>query len=201
VAVRRLTLVRHGHSTANATDTANGDPSVPIGLDELGRAQADAVGAQLAGVAFDLAVNTAFARTAETLERILLLNRRGPVRRVVYPELGDLALGRFEGRPLQEYRTWRRHHGPVARPEPGGESRLDGLRRLRAGYARLMGEPAAEVLAVLHDVPIRFLLNGARGADPLAGPVRWVPNAAVNHLWAGEVGRALEAFDRRLAEG
>ena len=111
----QFTLIRHGQTTYNAVHRLNGDPAVPVHLDAIGRAQCAARAAELADRAFAVAVHTAFVRTQESLD-ILLAGRDVP--RISIPELGDVGLGVFEGRPAGEYRIWRadasRTTGPPA---------------------------------------------------------------------------------------
>ncbi|HJZ62521.1 MAG TPA: histidine phosphatase family protein, partial [Miltoncostaeaceae bacterium] len=82
---------------------------------------------------------------------------------------------------------------------PGGESRLDALGRYADGFERMLGEPARDVLAVIHDVPIRFMLNAAEGTDPLNGPVASVANAEHHRLSQAELARGLATMRERLA--
>ncbi|MFD1625211.1 histidine phosphatase family protein [Azospirillum griseum] len=67
---RRLYLIRHGH-VAYYDD--QGRPLNPkgVGLSEQGRAQADAVGAALAGIPIDRAICSGLPRTRQTAERAL----------------------------------------------------------------------------------------------------------------------------------
>jgi broad specificity phosphatase PhoE len=173
-----FTLVRHGQTTYNASERLNGDPSVPVHLDKTGRAQCATLAAQLRHESFDVAVHTGFPRTRESLG-ILLDGRDIPI--VVIPELGDVHLGIFEGQPVREYRAWRRTRPPSDRP-PGGESRIDALARYVLGTDRLLNLEGASVLAVLHDVPIRFIANAGHGDDPVDGPITSVANTEVYRL-------------------
>jgi broad specificity phosphatase PhoE len=193
---RTFTLVRHGRTTFNDQGLVNGDPRMPVELDEVGRSQCLALRASLAGRDFDLAIRTRFQRTGESLA--LILDGRGvPV--VVYPELDDVRLGIFEGGPIDAYRAWRRTHRPEEPPPGEGESRIDALYRYMRGFERMLGEEdAGRVLAVLHDVPIRCMLNAVTGADPLDGPVTRVENAEVHDLGEVDVERALGAMRDRL---
>jgi broad specificity phosphatase PhoE len=145
---------------------------VPVHLDALGRTQCAERAAELAERAFDLAVSTPFVRTEESLE-ILLAGRDVP--RICIAELGDVRLGVFEGRPVRDYRIWRAGRSPDDRPD-GGESRIDALTRYLAGAQRLVELEAHAVLAVLHDVPIRFIVNAANGDDPIDGPIQHIAN-------------------------
>jgi probable phosphoglycerate mutase len=195
MAARRFTLLRHAQSAYNVEHILNGDPAVPVGLTSAGREQAAAVRRLLAGMDFDLAICTRFPRTAETLE-IILGGRKVPIE--VYPELDDVDVGDFEGQPLGTYRAWRAEHGPDQGP-PGGESRIDALRRYAAGYERMLASGACEVLAVLHDVPIRFLVNAAHGSDPLGGPHQAIANATPISFGEDDLRRAVDRMHRRAA--
>lgn len=168
-------LVRHGRSAYNAEHRLNGDPAVAVPLDEEGVAQVRALRPRVDALPLDLAVHTRFGRTLQTLD-ILLEGRAVPRRELAL--LDDVRLGEFEGAARDEYRQWRAARGPDARPE-GGESRIDALRRYAAGFALLLEEAPGPTLVVTHDIPIRFLSNALRGADPLDGPVRDVANASL----------------------
>ena len=192
---RTFTLVRHGRTTFNDQGLVNGDPQVPVELDEVGRSQCRALRAALAGRDFDLAIRTRFPRTGESLA-LILDGRDVPV--TVYPELDDVRLGIFESGPIDTYRAWRRTHRPEEPPPGEGESRLDALYRYMRGFERMLGEDAECVLAVLHDVPIRFVANAATGDDPLDGPVTRVENAEVHDFDEVALERALGAMRDRL---
>ena len=82
---------------------------------------------------------------------------------------------------------------------PGGESRLGALARYADGCARLLARRDARcVLAVVHDVPIRFLRNALLRADPLDGPVRTVANLERLSVSEAQLGAALAVMRRRL---
>lgn len=192
---RTFTFVRHGRTTFNERGLVNGDPHVQVELSDEGRRQILALRPTLGGRDFDLAIRTRFPRTGESLA-LLLDGRDVPV--AIYPEFDDVRLGVFESGPVDVYRAWRHTHAPDEPPPGEGESRMDALYRYLRGSERLLGEDAEEVLAVIHDVPIRFLLNARLGADPLDGPVTAVANAEVNVLGKDDIERALDAIRERL---
>lgn len=192
---RTFTLVRHGRTTFNDQGLVNGDPQVPVELDEVGRSQCRALRVALAARDFDLAIRTRFPRTGQSLA-LILDGRDVPV--TVYPEFDDVRLGIFESGPIDAYRAWRRTHRPEEPPPGEGESRLDALYRYMRGFERMLGEDADRVLAVLHDVPIRFVANAATGDDPLDGPVTRIENAEVHDLDQVALERALGAMRDRL---
>ncbi|HWH13209.1 MAG TPA: histidine phosphatase family protein [Miltoncostaeaceae bacterium] len=192
---RTFTLVRHGRTTYNDERRVNGDPTIPVELTDEGRAQCAAVGERLAARHFDLAVHTRFPRTRQSLA-IILGGRRVPMQ--VFPEFDDVRLGDLEGRPIDEYREWRRGRRPDEPPPGEGESRLGVLARYAAGYERLVDAPAARVLCVAHDVTVRFMANAAAGHDPLDGPVKRIENAQVVELGEDELRAGIARMRDRL---
>jgi broad specificity phosphatase PhoE len=194
MSARRFTFLRHAQSTYNVRQILSGDPTVAVSLSPEGHRQAAAARRLVARMEFDLAVHTRFPRTTETLG-IILRDRLVPTEE--YAEFDDVDVGEFEGHPLADYRAWRADHAPDDAP-PGGESRIAALRRYVAGYDRLLATDACEVLAVLHDVPIRFLMNAAHDADPIAGPHQSVPNAVPTTYAEGPLRRAVDRMRARL---
>jgi 2,3-bisphosphoglycerate-dependent phosphoglycerate mutase len=166
-------LLRHGQTAYNVARRVNGDPSQPVHLTELGRAEATALAPVITAVPWGAAWHTRFPRTRETLD--LVLPEGGPVRRVV-PELDDINVGALEGETIEAWRAWRRGRGLEETP-PDGESRIDVLRRYARGFARLVEESLLPALVVCHDQAIRYLENVVTDEDPLFGPVQMIPNA------------------------
>ena len=170
--MRLFVLVRHGQSELNATHRVNGDPEVPVGLTALGEAEADALGAQLAGLELDLCVHTRFGRSRRTAE-LALSGRSIPFE--VEPLLDDIDVGELEGQTIDDYRAWKRRH-TRADPFPGGES-LDGAAlRYADAYGRLLARREPRILVVCHEIPVRYAVNAVRGSDELDGPVHEIRN-------------------------
>jgi 2,3-bisphosphoglycerate-dependent phosphoglycerate mutase len=192
----RFTLIRHGRTTYNADHRLNGDPSIPVHLDDLGLQQCVDCRARIHGERFDVAIHTPFIRTAESLD-ILLAGTEVPRR--VMPEFGDVQLGIFEGGPLADYRAWRAHRPLTERPPSGGESRVDALIRYIKGAEILLRLDARRVIAVLHDIPIRFLANAANGDDPIDGPITKIGNMQAYTFTDREIAYAIEVM-RMYAE-
>ena len=176
--MRLAILVRHGQSELNVSRHVNGDPAVPVALTEQGRAESEALGTQLAGVALDLCVHTRFGRSRQTAE-IALAGRDVPFE--VEPLLDDIRLGDLEGRTIDEYRAWKREH-VRADPFPGGESLDDAARRYATAYERLLARAEATILVVCHEIPVRYAVNAAAGSNELDGPAHEIRNA-VPHLF------------------
>ena len=170
--MRLFVLARHGQSELNVTQRVNGDPSVRVALTPLGEAEAARLGAELSGVAFDLCVHTRFGRTRQTAE-IALAGRGVPLE--VEPLLDDIYIGDLEGQTIDDYRAWKRAH-TRADAFPGGESLDDAARRYAHAYERLLVRPEPRILVVCHEIPIRYAVNAASGADELDRPVHEVAN-------------------------
>jgi broad specificity phosphatase PhoE len=146
-----VVLARHGESATSARGGGGGDEP----LTDRGRAQARALAAALASVPLDVCLTSATMRARETAE-LALAGRDVPVE--VVPELGDVRFGSFERRPLAEYRDWVAAHPPTEAP-PGGESRVETLRRFAAAFRSILARPERVVLVVAHGLTIRAVLD------------------------------------------
>ncbi len=112
-------LLRHGRTTSNATGTLAGH--APVELDEVGLAQARAVGQRLAGVRLAAVVSSPVARCVQTLS--VALPDIGPL---LDAGLAEVGYGTWEGQPLKSlakdplWRVVQQH--PSAVVFPGGEA-------------------------------------------------------------------------------
>jgi 2,3-bisphosphoglycerate-dependent phosphoglycerate mutase len=172
LAAAEFVLIRHGQTAYNVERRVNGDPTRPVHLSGLGRAQAAALAPVVRTVDWGSAWHTRFPRTRETLD---LLLGNGPPRQVI-PELDDIDVGELEGQTIEVWRAWRRGRGLEEAP-PGGESRIAVLQRYARGFERLVGEAALPAIVVCHDQAIRYLENVLADDDPLFGAVQEIPNA------------------------
>jgi broad specificity phosphatase PhoE len=167
-------LARHAHSELNLARRINGDPSVPVGLTDQGREEAERLGRQLANVPIELIVHTRFARTRETARIAREACLQVPTEEE--PLLDDVDVGELEGRTIDEYRAWKQEH-TRADPFPGGESLDDTARRYARAFRTLAERDEAHILVVCHEIPVRYALNAAGGSDDLDGPAHSIPNA------------------------
>jgi broad specificity phosphatase PhoE len=173
--VRLYVLTRHAQSTLNHENRINGDPSLPFGLTEDGRAQARALGLQVAHLPLERCVVTRFPRTHETAD--LALGERAPaVPRVVEPLLDDIDVGEFDGRSLVEYRAFKRGRSRNE-PFPGGESLNAAAERYADAFERLLARGESVTLVVAHEIPVRYAVNAAAGSADLDGPIHDIANA------------------------
>ncbi len=194
--MRLFVLVRHGQSTLNLTRQVNGDPGITVPLTEQGRAEAAALGQQVAGVSLDLCVHTRFGRTLETAE-VALGGRSVPFE--VEPLLDDIDIGELEGRTVDDYRTWKAAH-TRADAFPGGESLDEAARRYARAFERLLARSEERILVVCHEIPIRYALNAAAGSDELDGPAHSLGNCVPYLFDEDALQRAVEGIRDLVGE-
>jgi len=161
--VEQAILARHGESVFSVRGAMNGDPSVDCPLTDLGREQATLLAAALAGERIDLCVTSEFERVQETAD-LVLAGR--DVTRLVLPELNDIRVGDYEGKPLADYRGWARAQDPGVEAPGGGDSRASVTRRYVQAYRTILARPERTILVVTHGLPIRYVLNAVGGQDP-----------------------------------
>jgi 2,3-bisphosphoglycerate-dependent phosphoglycerate mutase len=190
--MRLIVISRHGESTLNIEKRVNGDPAVPVVLTEHGREAAKLLGQQIAHIPIDLCVHSRFSRTRETAE-IALAGRDVPI--VVVPELNDHPAGSYEGRPLAEYLEWAHAAGPLDLIPGGADTRAGVIERFICGFRILAGMPEAVVLAVLHSLPIAYLVEAAEGRDP-ENRMPMLPYAEATDLSRDEVESAVARLER-----
>jgi alpha-ribazole phosphatase len=196
--MERLIVARHGESAYSAQGLLNGDDTVAVGLTEAGEEQARRLGRLLEGLAerlggpVDLCVTSQMPRARETA-RLALDGDAAPVE--VWPELNDPRAGDFEGRHLDEYRGWAWEAGSSEPAPGGGESRVEVVARYALAYRRLLERPERVVLAVLHALPIAYLLQAVDGEAPAARMDRPIEYAHPYLVDAGSLQTALDVLD------
>lgn len=195
--MERLILARHGESTYSARGLVNGDPAAGVGLTPRGEAEARALGRALADEPIDLCVVSALPRTRATAE-LALAAREVPIEEL--PELNDPRAGSFEGRPLGEYRVWARSAGSREEAPGGGESRLAVVGRYARAYRSLLERSERTILAVVHALPIAYLLLAREGTPPRPRIDLPIAYAQPYAFTADEVRRALAVLDAWLGE-
>ena len=174
-----VVLVRHGESETAAAGMVGGDAA----LTPLGREQARA----LATRAFDACFTSPALRARETAALAL---EGSDVPQTVLPELADIQFGEFTGTLLPEYRAWIAAHDPAEAP-PGGESRVDTLRRFCRAYRILLERPEAHLLVVAHGLTLSALTD-----DPPQPSVAGVPYGSTLELSRAELESAVARLER-----
>ncbi|MFB8008742.1 histidine phosphatase family protein [Nocardia sp. NPDC056000] len=197
--LQSLTMIRHGESASNAaaallagTDAeefgdGTRDPDVP--LTDLGRRQATAVGAWLAGQSDRewTVLCSPYRRARETAS--LALEFIGPATVRSDERLRDRDIGTLQG--LTDLGWRRRYPGEQARRErlgrfyyrpPGGESWTDVALRLRT----LLPELDGHVLIFAHDIVVvmtRYIIEGLDEQAILAIERNQIRNGSISR-WA-----------------
>ena len=161
----RLFFVRHGRTSWNAQGRVQGGG----GLDQVGRAQAAALGQHLRTLHFDAIYASPALRARQTARAVA---RHHDMRLSQRHLLHDMNYGKFAGALLEDVRRdhrdlfeqWRTHPHLVF--FEGGES-LSDLRRRIAGFVDqvVKDHPSGTILVVTHDSPVRMVTSLARGLD------------------------------------
>ena len=171
--MRLFLVARHGQSLFNIDGIVNGDPALDRGLSEQGIEEAERLAGQLAALPLDLVAVSPFPRALQTAN--IALNGRD-VPHLVDDELGDVRIGELEGSSLDAYRETPAHLDRKAR-FPGGESLDEAALRYVGAFERLLAREERATFVVCHEIPVRYLVNGAAGGHDLDGPLHDVANA------------------------
>jgi broad specificity phosphatase PhoE len=193
---RLFVFARHAESTANTAHVLSSDPARPVALTERGRAQARALGAQLANVHIDLAVGTRFLRTRETID-IALHGRHVPV--LIEPGFDELRVGDLDGAPMEAYWSWKHRHALGDR-FPHGESPDDAFRRSANALRRLLARTETVTLVVLHEFALRNIAL-AVATEGARLPAEAVGNAVPFLFDEHAAGRAATSLDAMALSG
>ncbi|HVN50321.1 MAG TPA: histidine phosphatase family protein [Acidimicrobiales bacterium] len=182
-----LILVRHGRTEANATRRLLGRLDVP--LDEVGRAQADALVAAVGPV--DRVVTSPLRRTRETAAGF-----DAPT--TVDERLVELDYGEYDGVPLADipasmWHDWR--SDPEFAP-PGGESLVQLRRRVEAALVELVDPARSEtVVVVSHVSPIKAAVTWSLGVGDEVVWRLFVSPASISRIEVGPAGPVLSSFN------
>ena len=189
--MKRVILARHGESERSVEGLTNGDPAVPVGLTATGREEARRLGVELGDDSIDLCVTSEFERAQETAD-LALAGRDVPL--LVLADFNDIRFGKFEGRPLTDYRAWAHAHGPEDICPGGGESRAQTVARYVHGYRTLLARPEETILLVAHGLPVRYVLDALERRNP-AARVAQVPYAEPFRFSAEELTAAVDLLE------
>lgn len=176
--MKRLHLLRHAETTANADGTLQGRLDFP--LTARGGAQAQALVRSLLALRCTRVLRSPAERVLRTLEPALAQGLPTPE---IHPDLDEIDLGEAAGLSFREFvarHGGRLDEGAYARGEyrfPGGESRRDLYDRARrawrwierceedvvliASHGGLLSQLLAVVLRIPNDGRVRFRLDNA----------------------------------------
>ena len=178
--IETLLLIRHGQTDYNKQHRMQG--ALPVPLNEEGRAQARSLAVHLADCGIGAIYASPMPRAMQTAQ--ILAERLGQTPRQD-ARLGEIAFGCFEGLTKTEAaaqypeanRRWQTRF--LAYRVPGGESRLDVQRRMRAAWDDILRADAAPTVAVVgHSAAIVIFL----GSLFAVLPNKSLPNTSITTL-------------------
>lgn len=182
-----LVLVRHGETEWSRTGRHTGRTDVP--LTEKGRRQAQAAGAQLAGLRFVRVLTSPASRAKETCRLAGFGDRAEP-----RDELLEWDYGAYEGRTTAEVRTERPGWTLWRDGVPGGETLAQVATRAGALLAEL--EPVTgPVLVVGHGHMLRVLAARWLDLDPGGGRLFALYPATISILGYEHEQRVIECWN------
>jgi probable phosphoglycerate mutase len=167
---RRLFLIRHGETEWNRVGRWQGKTDIP--LSEVGRQQARALAAELAGRGIAEVHASDLRRALETAELIAAaLGIAGPQ---IDPRLRERGFGCFEGFTREECaerhpEAWMRYLADRRSTPPGGEPQDEVAARLVAAMTDIARRPGAAgqaALVVSHGGAIRTFIHEVTGQAP-----------------------------------
>ena len=170
-----LYLARHAQTASSAVDSFNGQRELP--LTDLGRAQAQKLGARLAGIRWAAVYRSPLGRTQETAALIA-----PGFEQVVLPGLTEINYGGWEGLSPEQaralnpgrYKAW--VADPVATSPTGGETAAQVEVRVLAALDQIRSRHDGSdqpVLAVTHKTTLRILGAALTGAPISKYRLRW----------------------------
>ncbi len=165
IAMSRLVLLRHAHSSANAKGILSGR-NEGIALSKQGAVQAENLIARLEGVSFSAIRISPMQRCIETLEPWLSQqNSKVQKKTLIDSNLIEVDFGMWTGKKLSQLRTKREwktvQNSPQTMKFPGGESLKQLQNRAMKGVEEISLLPGSQPkLLVTHADVIKAILAG-----------------------------------------
>ena len=196
----RVLAIRHGETDWNADSRIQGQ--IDIGLNDIGRWQADRMAQSLAGEAFDALYSSDLSRARATAEALA-----GVAGVAVRPDAGlrERGFGVFEGRSYREIEQelpeqaarWRRREPDFG--AEGGETLAGFYDRAIASATRLAAQhPGQSIVLVTHGGVLDCLYRAATRIA-LQAPRTWtLGNTSLNRLLYTEGGFTLVGWGDSL---
>ncbi|CAB4609520.1 unannotated protein [freshwater metagenome] len=184
-----LFIVRHGRTAHNASGLLLGRIDPP--LDELGRAQAEALAAAIGPV--DRLISSPLLRTRETAKAF-------GIEPIIDDRWIELDYGDYDGKPLgeiasQTWSDWRTD--PDFRP-PNGETLSELGDRVSGALDELASDGSASdrtTVVVTHVSPIKAAVCWGLGVDQMTSWRLWVAPASITRIGTTPRGGVLHTFN------
>ena len=177
-------LIRHGETAWNVEGRIQGYLDSP--LTDLGQAQAEALGARLAGEALDALISSDLGRTRQTIHPISRSTGLAPV---FDSALRERNYGAWEGRTYAEIkRDFPEDYERILRRDPhaaaqGGESAVQFQERVVAAFTRLaLALRGRRIAVVTHGGVLGVMYRHAMGLGLDAPRTYTIANASINRL-------------------
>lgn len=184
----RLYLVRHGQTSWNALNRAQGHSDIP--LDEVGKLQAGRLAERMKSVRATRIISSDLMRcvqTAEPVAQALDLPLELDVR------IRERSMGEFEGKDFESFKSFMRQNQTPDDPfaiqvqPPGGESMAQVFARIRPVAEEMLSHDS-DVIIITHGGTAGMVLAGLLRGDPLTSRAFRFKNAAVTELFRNELG-------------
>jgi broad specificity phosphatase PhoE len=162
----RIFFARHGETDWNAAGRWQGQTDVP--LNEVGRAQARALGVRMRGEGIRALGSSDLSRARETAA--IVGEGVGIEPSFVEPAFRERAYGIFEGLTREECvarypREWRAFEDDPRTPPDGVESLAVVTERMLVGLHRLIARREDRLLVVSHGRAIRSIVTAIAGVE------------------------------------
>ncbi|MFW5705150.1 MAG: histidine phosphatase family protein [Nanoarchaeota archaeon] len=149
--MKKLTLIRHGESTANRDQISQGQSDYE--LSELGIVQAKKLANRLKNHNFDIAYISDLKRAKQTAEEILTFHK---IPTIYDKRLRERAIGNLEGKPRAKYLELKEY---IETDFDGkGESYFQVQKRVKELLDEILCSDKKDILIVAHGGVIKVLL-------------------------------------------
>jgi len=157
----RLLLIRHGKTRFNSQLLMQGKSNIP--LSEEGFGQARALGKFLSGERIDRIYSSPLKRAFDTAQAISISQSGRRIQVTSSPLLIERDFGRFEGKPLKEWISWREKSGRSDYIDKShkGESQKDVEKRVEKFLkAEILGKNRGKTVAIVsHGNTLRVFIS------------------------------------------
>ncbi len=168
-------IMRHGEAEHNVSGIMTSDPKAPVHLTEKGKRDVQSAAKQLKGEQIDYVVHSPVLRACETAQQVADALGIPSDHVLVDERLHENFAGRFEGKPVHDWRAYRATvENKLTDRFEGGESFLDIRSRMLDTLfdidARYQGK---RILLVSHGLPLRLLQWSAELVPTEELPAFW----------------------------